>query len=107
MDVLPRTASSSARLPTSRLRDVNKYNIDAAWMIRLRTIESEMPGSRELLSNFSNRVNAWQQPVAREAAFPWLLSFELHEPDEQSEDSAWRVRYQLEAVHGGPALSFE
>ena len=80
MDVLPRAASSSARLPVSRLRDVNKHNIDAAWMIRLRTIESEMPGNRELLSSFSERVNSWHRPVVREAAFPWLLSFELHEP---------------------------
>ena len=104
MDVLPRAASSSARLPTSRLRDVNKYNIDAAWMIRLRTSESEMQGSRELLSSFFNRVNAWQRPVVREAEFPWLLSFELREPDESAEDAAWRVRYQCEPVHGGPAL---
>jgi hypothetical protein len=118
MDVFPRAASSSARLPTSRLRDVNKYNIDAAWIIRLRTIESEMQGSRELLSSFLDRVNAWQRPVVREAEFPWLLSFELHEPDEDGlevvtnldehiGESAWRVRYQLEPVHGGPALPVE
>ena len=113
MDVLPRVASSSARLSVSLLRDVNKRNIDAAWMIRLRTIESEMPGSRELLSSFSERVNSWHRPVVQEAAFPWLLSFELHEPHEESDRSshgdhaeagAWRVKYQFEPVHGGPAL---
>ena len=129
MDVLPRAASSSARLPL--LRDVNKRNIDAAWMVRLRSIESEMPGNRELLSSFSERVNSWQRPVVREAAFPWLLSFELHEPGGESDQSdqesdksdnepegatheashgehaeagAWRVKYQFEPVHGGPAL---
>jgi len=32
MDVLPRAASNSARLPVSLLREVNKRNIDAAWM---------------------------------------------------------------------------
>src|ERR1019366_6449118 len=118
MDVLPRAASSSARLPVSLLRDVDKRNIDAAWMIRLRSIESEMPGNRELLSSFSERVNSWQRPVVHEAAFPWLLSFELHEPrgepDEEpdgptresshGEAGAWRVKYQFEPVHGGPAL---
>jgi hypothetical protein len=104
MDVLPRAASSSTRLPISRLRDVNENNMDAVWMIRLRTIESAMPGSRELLSGFVNRVNDWQRPVVREAEFPWLLSFELQEPDEKSEESEWRVRYRLEPVHGGPAL---
>ena len=76
-------------------------------MIRLRTIESEMEGSREMLSSFFNRVNAWQRPIVREAEYPWFLSFELHEPDEESEDSEWRVRYQLEPVHGGPALPVE
>ena len=117
MDVLPRAASSSARLPVSLLHDVNKRNIDAAWMIRLRSTESEMPGNRELLSSFSERVNSWQRPVVREAAFPWLLSFELCEPGaesdgathesyhgEHAEAGAWRVRYQFEPVHGGPAL---
>ena len=59
-----------------------------------------MQGSREVLSSFFNRVNAWQRPVVREAEYPWFLSFELHEPDEESEDSEWRVRYQLEPVHG-------
>ena len=88
MDVLPRAASSSTRLPASLLlRNVNKHNIDAAWMIRLRTIESEMPGSRELLSSFFDRVNAWQRPVVREAEFPWFLSFELHEPDDAPDDA--------------------
>ena len=109
MDVLPRAASNSARLPVSLLRDVNKRNIDAAWMIRLRTIESEMPGNRELLSSFSERVTSWHRPVVHEAAFPWLLSFELHEPGgepdgEHAEAGAWRVRYQFEPVHGGAAL---
>jgi len=86
-------------------------------MIRLRSTESEMPGNRELLSRFSERVNSWQRPVVREAAFPWLLSFELDEPGaesdgathesyhgEHAEAGAWRVRYQFEPVHGGPAL---
>jgi superfamily II DNA or RNA helicase len=113
MDMLPRAASSSARLPVSLLRDVNKRNIDAAWMIRLRSIESEMPGNRELLSSFADRVNSWQRPLVREAAFPWLLSFELHEPGRDSdaeldgkhaEAGAWRVKYQFEPVHCGPAL---
>ena len=76
-----------------------------------------MPGNRELLSRFSERVNSWQRPVVREAAFPWLLSFELDEPGaesdgathesyhgEHAEAGAWRVRYQFEPVHGGPAL---
>jgi superfamily II DNA or RNA helicase len=104
MDVLPRAASSSARLATARVRE---QNIEAAWMIRLRTMESEMAGSREVLSSFFNRVDAWQKPVARDAEFPWLLSFELHEPDEKSEESEWRVRYQLEPVHGGDPLPVE
>ena len=112
MDVFPRAASSSARLPKSFLRDVNKQNIDAAWMVRLRTIESEMPGNRDLLTKFCARVNDWQRLLVREAEFPCFLSFELHEPEENADDettgdSTWRVRYQLEPVQGGPALPFE
>jgi SNF2 family DNA or RNA helicase len=102
MDVLPRSASSSARLPHSRARDVGKYKIDTAWMIRLRTIESQLEGSREVLADFHERVNRWHWPVELEAAFPWLLSFELHEPGEDTDN--WRVKYRFEAVHGQPAM---
>jgi SNF2 family DNA or RNA helicase len=127
IDVVPRVAISSARRPVSQLRDVvNKRNIEAAWMIGLRSIESAMPGSHDLLSAFFERVNAWQRPVVREAEFPWLLSFELQEPHEALPDApdqalqgtvdsdagntdagAWRIRYQLEPVHGGPALPLD
>jgi hypothetical protein len=104
MDVFPRAASSPARLPISLLRRVDKRNIDAAWMIGLRATESEMHGSRELLAGFVERVDTWQRLVIREAEFPWLLSFELREPDESAEDAAWRVHYQFEPVHSGTPL---
>ncbi len=100
MDTFPREASSSTRLPMSVLKDVNKKNMELAWTIRLRSGESELPGDEDLLTAFAAKVERWQRPLVREAALPWVLAFELREPDESEE--AWRVAYGLESVDGGP-----
>ncbi len=102
IDVFPRVAGNRARRPRSLPREIHPGNIDPAWMTALRSTDSAMPGNRELLSNFCERVNAWHRPLASETELPFLLSFELREPLEG--DSDWRVAYRLEPIEGGAAL---
>ena len=113
MDVLPRAAGRSVRLPIRLLREghkpgVTRNNMEGAWMGALGSFESELPGSKmpgpaAALAAFVARVSAWQRPVVSETEFPWLLTFRLHEPE--AEAGAWRVLYQLEAVPGDGVLS--
>ncbi len=106
IDAFPRVASHSLRLPLSLPRGASARNIEGAWAIALRSARSQMEGDRDLLSRFFERVDAWQRPIVSDVEFPWILSFELNEPDASAavEESAWRVRYQLEPVHAGAAL---
>jgi SNF2 family DNA or RNA helicase len=106
MDAFPRVANRSLRLPTTP-RAVNDRNIDTVWMHCLSSFEPQMPGDRELLSDFLERVDAWQRPARREAAFPWLLSFHLREPGADAPDGAWRVQYQMQPVDGGAPVSID
>jgi SNF2 family DNA or RNA helicase len=83
MDVLPRIAGRSSRLPLRRgigKQGFSHSNMEASWMTGLRSMESAMTGNHERLSDFQRRVNAWQRPVVRDVEFPWLLSFGLQEP---------------------------
>jgi SNF2 family DNA or RNA helicase len=99
MDAFPRVANRSGR-PPALPRAVNDGNVASVWMSSLCSFESQISGNRELLSGFHDRVTKWQRPAVREAAFPWLLSFRLREPDDGAEDGAWRVQYMLQSVAG-------
>jgi superfamily II DNA or RNA helicase len=100
MDALPRIATRS-RAPRPLPRAVNDKNIAAVWMQCLSSFEPRLPGERQLLSNFHDRVSHWQRPATREAGFPWLLSFHLREPEGDAPDAAWKVQYRLEPIAGG------
>ena len=103
MDALPRVATRTGRtraLP----RAVNQENIASVWMQCLCSFEPKLPGERQLLSAFHDRVDNWQRPAVREAAFPWLLSFHLREPGGDAGDAAWHVQYRLEPIVGGAAI---
>jgi len=63
-----------------------------------------VPGGQKALENFSSDLSQWQRPLLRDAAFPYLLSFQLHEPDPATDDSTWRVQYFFESIGGGPSL---
>lgn len=99
MDAFPRVANRSGR-PPALPRAVNDGNVASVWMSSLCSFESQISGNRELLSGFHDRVTKWQRPAVREAAFPWLLSFRLREPDDGAEDGAWRVQYMLQSIAG-------
>ena len=119
MDILPRIAGKTSRLPLSLLRGIarrglNTNSVETSWMIGLRSPDSAMTGNPELLAAFSKRVKAWEQPITRDAEFPWLLTFSLQEPDEAppsapsdasaADPGTWRVRYQFEPLFGGDPL---
>jgi len=115
MDILPRISGRSSRLqflpPHVQNRPtLGRVDLESAWMVALRTMTPEMPGDPESLDAFSSRVLAWQKPILRAAEAPWLLAFEIEEPAEGADStaaaSAWRVRYRLEPVQGGPPLPF-
>jgi superfamily II DNA or RNA helicase len=103
IDAFPRVMGRLSRLPVSLPRGANLRNIEAAWVMALRSARPQMEGDHDLLSRFFERVDAWQRPIVSDAEFPWILSFELHEP--ALEESAWRVRYQFEPVQGGEAIA--
>ena len=103
IDVFPRIANRSAR-PRALPPRTNDQNIASVWMSRLCTMESRIPGDRELLENFLAQVNRWHRAAVLEAAFPWLLSFRVREPDESAEEQQWRVQYILKPVTGGEPL---
>ena len=106
VDALPRAANRSGRLRTAP-RAVNDANIATVWMSCLSSFEPQMSGDRELLSRFLDRVDHWQRPVMREAAFPWLLSFQLREPGDDAPDGAWRVQHLLQPLAGGPPIAID
>lgn len=106
MDIFPRIANRSGR-PRLLPRETNELNVASVWLNRLCSMESRITGDRDLLSGFLHQVQTWQLPVVRDAAFPWLLSFRLQEPDESAEDGAWCVQYMLEPVGGGAPVAVD
>ena len=103
MDAIPRVANRAGRT-RAMAREVKLSNIASVWPGSLCSFESRISGDRELLSGFLRQVQTWQRPALREAAFPWLLSFHLREPDPDVEGSAWHVQYVLEPVAGGEPI---
>ena len=99
-DALPRIAIRSG-VPRPLPRAVNAKNIGAVWMQCLCSFEPKLPGERELLSVFHDRVHHWQRPAKREAGFSWLLNFHLMEPEGEASDASWQVQYRLEPLAGG------
>ena len=93
--------------PLALPRAVDEYNLGALWVNRLCGSESQMPGDRQLLAGFLDRVKTWQRPALREAQFPWLVSFELREPAEDSETGSWRVHYGLQPLAGGAPIPID
>jgi SNF2 family DNA or RNA helicase len=105
MDAFPRVANRSARgraVPGA----ITPLNIASVWTNTLSSLEPRISGDRELLSGFLDQVTAWQQPATREAAFPYLLSFRLQEP-EDAEGGAWRVQYALQPAAGGAPIAID
>jgi superfamily II DNA or RNA helicase len=110
MDFLPRLAGRSrySPAPNAVKWNVQKGNIEALWIAGLRSMESEIPAKGERMAAFAAKVDEWQRPVIREAEAPWMLAFELREPDETAADaSSWQVRYRMESAHGGPPIPFD
>ncbi len=120
INVLPRLTGRSARLQALLPRvgspmkisrpGTSRVDPEAAWMSALTNMESIMPGDRDSLELFRARVDAWQRPIIREAEAPWLLAFEVVEPEDtllsvSAETPAWRIRYYLESTHGGEPLA--
>ena len=88
--------------PMMQPRVLDNTNLASVWINRLCSVDAQMPGDRKLLASFQERVKGWHRPALREAAFPWVLGFCLHEPAEAAEKAAWRVQYVLHSAAGGP-----
>jgi SNF2 family DNA or RNA helicase len=106
VDTIPRLAYRSGR-PEMQPKLLNEANVAALWLSRLRSSESQMPGDRRLLAEFTERLHTWQAPLLREASLPWLLSFQLREPAGDEESGAWRVQYGLQPLTGGDTVPME
>jgi superfamily II DNA or RNA helicase len=110
MDLLPRVASRSrySSPPNANKWGIHKGNVEALWMAALRSMEPDVPAKAGDVAAFAAKVEAWQRPIVREAEAPWMLAFELCEPDEAAaQASAWQVRYRIESAHGGPPIPFD
>ncbi len=107
IDVFPRIARGNVRPLRPIPKAVTRLNLPSVWMSRLTSMESEIPGDTEVIADFAGSVLQWQRPAFHEASFPWLLAFELREPEPDTDNSTWRVHYQLEPLGGGPVVSLD
>jgi superfamily II DNA or RNA helicase len=106
IDAMARLAYRSGR-PVAQPRAVDESNLAPLWVNRLCSSESQLPGDRKLLASFRDRVKTWQRPALREAQFPWLVSFQLCEPEEGAETGAWHVHYGLQPEAGGAPVAID
>jgi len=106
IDAIARQAYQPER-PVSQPRAIDESHLTALWVNRLCSSESQLPGDRKLLASFCDRVKNWQRPVLRETQFPWLIGFQLLEPEEAAETDAWHVHYGLQPVGGGATVAID
>jgi superfamily II DNA or RNA helicase len=88
----------------SQPRGVDPSKLTSLWISRLCGADPEIPGDRKVLSRFFDDVKAWQRPALREAAFPWMLAFRVHEPRSDEDRAPWRVEYRLWRPDGAESV---
>ena len=97
LDHLVRSALLPARSVGLRRRAAFD-SVHDQWLHALRSPDGSMPGEGQLLAQFASQLRAWQRPLAATAASPFRLCFRLEEPEQpEGAESAWRVRYLLQA----------
>ena len=103
MDGLVRSVYRPGR-PVTLPRGVDASNLTSLWISRLCGADPEITGERKVLSRFFDYVKDWQRPAIREAAFPWMLTFRVHEPPADEDRAPWRVEYRLQRANGGESV---
>ena len=84
--------------------------VDQRWLAALRAPDARVDGAPEELSQLAERLRDWQRPITMAFASPFRICFRIEEPaaespggdaarDATGADSAWFVRYLLQANH--------
>jgi SNF2 family DNA or RNA helicase len=101
VDQLVRSAGEAeARTQRGRVKAAPAFDsLHDEWLHALRSADGTLGSPAPELARLAAQIREWRRPVSVQAAAPYRLTFRLEEPRDEARETAWFVRYLLQATH--------
>jgi len=93
---------SKSRKPTKK----SFSSLHDQWIFALREWDSTVSGDSKDVEFLAKQIKSWRRSLSLTSSAPFRLCFRLEEPDDDTSDPQWYVRYLLNAVDD-PSLFVE